>query len=394
MSTIYTVTQLNNHCKSLLDRNFNRIWIKGEVSNPKIYSSGHLYFTLKDNYAQLSCVFFNFSNIDIVDGDELTVFGNVTLYTGTGRYQLIVKEYYHSGKGIMFKQFNILKEKLLKEGLFEPRFKKELPLFPKKIGIITSIDGAVIQDMLDILNRRAPYIEIFVRNCKVQGDDSSESIINSLEDFKLFNTVDLIIIARGGGSFEDLMPFNDERLVRKIFDIDIPIISSVGHETDFTLCDFVSDIRAATPSVAAEIISDDKNELLLKLDSFLKIIENNIYEKLNFYMLRINLLNAKIPTDPQLFIDKKIDLLKYKTHIINSKIITIFDNYISYLNSRIDFLNLSNPENLKKKGYSLVKINNKIINDIKKIKENDLIEIDMFNGNIMAIVKTIINNRV
>ena len=175
--------------------------------------------------------------------------------------------------------FNILKEKLLKEGLFEARFKKKMPLFPKKIGIITSIDGAVIQDMLDILNRRAPYIEIFVRNCKVQGDDSSESIINSLDDFKLFNTVDLIIIARGGGSFEDLMPFNDERLVRKIFDIDIPIISSVGHETDFTLCDFVSDIRAATPSVAAEIISDDKNELSGPKNIFIDIMHEDLPQK-------------------------------------------------------------------------------------------------------------------
>ena len=389
MSTIYTVTQINNHCKNLLEKQFTQIWIKGEVSKPKKYSSGHLYFTLKDNISQISCVFFNYRKDDILDGDEITINANVTLYTAGGRYQLIGIEYFHSGKGALFKKFNDLKKKLLDEGLFDKKYKKKLPYFPKNIGIVTSLKGSVITDILNILNRRAPYINIFIRDCKVQGDNCSNSIIDSLSDFEKFNEVDLIIIARGGGSFEDLMPFNDEELVRKIYNCKIPIVSSVGHETDYTLCDFVSDVRSSTPSEAAEIISIDRNELLLKLDSFIKKIENNIFLTLNSYISKLNILEAKIPPNPELFIDNKINLLEYKINIKNNKAITIVDYYISYLNSRIEFLNLSNPENLKKKGYSLIKINNKIVNDIKRVKKQDVIDIEMYKGQIKAIVKKI-----
>ena len=389
MSTIYTVTQINNHCKNVLETQFTKVWIKGEVSNPKIYSSGHLYLTLKDDTAQISCVLFNYLKDDIVDGDEITVNGNITIYSLAGKYQLIILDYFHSGKGALYKKYNDLKKKLLNEGLFDKKHKKNLPLFPKKIGIITSSKGSVLKDIINILNRRAPYINIYIRDSKVQGKDCSSSIINSLSDFELFNQVDLLIIARGGGSFEDLMPFNDEALVRKIFSLNIPIISSIGHETDYTLCDFASDVRASTPSEAAEIISIDKRDLLLKFDSLLNKIENNIYITLNSYISKIDILNAKIPSHPEFFINSKIDLLDYNIRNINSKILTIIDNYISYLNSRIEFLNLSNPQNLIKKGYSLIKINNKIINDIKMIKEKDLIDIDMYKGQIKAVITKI-----
>ena len=273
--------------------------------------------------------------------------------------------------------------------MFDKKHKKPLPLFPNKIGIITSSKGSVIKDIINILNRRAPYINIFIRDCHVQGKDSSKSIIDSISDFEKFNQVDLLIIARGGGSFEDLMPFNDERLIRKIFSLTIPVVSSIGHETDYTLCDFVADIRASTPSEAAEIISIDKKDLMLKFDSLLKKIENNLYLTFNSYFSKIDILKAKIPSHPKFFIDNKVDLLNYNIKIINNKIIVMIDNYISYLNSRIEFLNLSNPENLIKKGYSLIKINNKIINDIKMVKEKDLIDIDMYKGQIKAIIKKI-----
>jgi len=183
MSTIYTVTQINNRCKNVLESQFTKIWIKGEVSKPQIYSSGHLYFTLKDDTAQISCVYFNFLKDNILDGDEITVNGNITLYSSGGRYQLIVFDYFHSGKGLLFKKFNDLKEKLLKEGLFKQKYKKQIPLFPKNIGIITSAKGSVIKDIINILNRRAPYINIYIRNCQVQGNNCSNSIINSLSDF-------------------------------------------------------------------------------------------------------------------------------------------------------------------------------------------------------------------
>ena len=276
MQAIYTVTQINNHSKSIIESNFNNIWIKGEISTVNNYKSGHVYLILKDHLSELSCVIFNYNKNDLSVGTLVTINGKLSIYTAKGKYQFIIKNIYLSGGGELWNKYLTLKKKLLKEGLFNNNIKLKLPKYPSTIGLITSIDGAVVNDVINILQRRYPPINIIISDTVVQGENCPMSVIKSLRKFEKYNKVDFIIIARGGGSLEDLMSFNNEKLIREIFNINIPVISAIGHETDFTLCDFVSDVRASTPSEAAEISVPDINELLIHAD----YLQNNIYEKI------------------------------------------------------------------------------------------------------------------
>ena len=390
MSTIFTVTQINNQCKNLLEKNFSNIWIKGEVSKPKLYDSGHVYFILKDKAAEISCVIFNYKNkIIIKDGQEVVLTGNVALYSAKGKYQFIAKDLFLSGEGLLFQKYNFLKNKLQKEGLFNDMSKKEIPSNPISVGVITSIKGAVFYDISNIIKRRAPYVDIYVSNTPVQGENASAQIINALNDFELFNNVDAIIIARGGGSFEDLMPFNDEDLVRKIFNMSIPIISAIGHETDFTLCDFVSDLRASTPSEAAEIIVKDMRELLYEVDVLIDKIKDLINHKIEIKHNYLDYLIAKFPVNPLDLLHSKMKNITLLQNTINSRSIQKINFMLSDLSSKANLLSLSNPINIKKKGYSIVKSNNKVINNVNELQNNDMINIDFYKGNLNA--KVIVN---
>ena len=385
MSTILTVTQINNQCKNFLEKNFSNIWIKGEVSKPKLYDSGHVYFILKDKAAEISCVIFNYKNkIIIKDGQEVVLTGNVALYSAKGKYQFIAKDLFLSGEGLLFQKYNFLKNKLQKEGLFNDVNKKEIPSNPLSIGVITSIKGAVFYDISNIIKRRAPYVDIYVSNTPVQGENASAQIINALNDFELFNNVDAIIIARGGGSFEDLMPFNDEDLVRKIFNMSIPIISAIGHETDFTLCDFVSDLRASTPSEAAEIIVKDMRELLYEVDVLIDKIKDLINHKIEIKHNYLDYLIAKFPVNPLDLLHSKMKNITLLQNTINSRSIQKINFMLSDLSSKANLLSLSNPINIKKKGYSIVMSNNKVINNVNELQNNDMINIDFYKGNLDA----------
>ena len=272
----YTVTQINNHAKSILEKNLSNIYVKGEISSFKKYDSGHAYFILKDSTSEISCTAFNYEYPYIIEnGEEITIFGNISIYLYKGKYQLIVNDIYRNGVGQNLLFLKELKNKLKNEGIFDTIHKKSLPLYPFKIGIVTSIDGAVINDIINILNRRAPFLELFINNTIVQGKNASRELISSINDFNFSNIVDVIILARGGGSFEDLMPFNNEEFVKTIFKSNIPIISAVGHESDFTLTDLVADIRASTPSEAAEICSPSKLNLVQLIDHISNSIINS-----------------------------------------------------------------------------------------------------------------------
>jgi len=385
MSTILTVTQINNQCKNLLEKNFSNIWIKGEVSKPKLYESGHVYFILKDKAAEISCVIFNYTNkIIIKDGQEVVLTGNIALYSAKGKYQFVAKDIFLSGEGLLFQKYNFLKNKLQNEGLFSDESKKEIPSNPLSIGVITSIKGAVYYDISNIIKRRAPYVNIYVRNTPVQGENASAQIINALNDFELFDNVDAIIIARGGGSFEDLMPFNDEDLIRKIFNMTIPIISAIGHETDFTLCDFVSDLRASTPSEAAEIIVKDIRELLYEIDILFDKIKDLINHKIEIKHNYLDYLIAKLPANPLDLLHSKMKNIVLLQKAINSQSIQKINFMLKDLNSKTNLLSLSNPTNIKKKGYSIVTSGNKVIRDIKEIQNNDILNIDFYKGNLDA----------
>ena len=266
---IYTITQLNREVSELLEEVFPIIWVEGEISNLAKPTSGHLYFTLKDNNAQVRCAFFRnrHTNLrfDLNNGMKVVAKVNVGLYEGRGEYQLIIEQIEPAGAGALQIAFDTLKQKLATEGLFDKEHKKVPPKYPKTIGIITSSTGAAIRDILSILKRRYPLGDLIIYPVPVQGDGAAAAIAKKIKIAEKRNECDVFILTRGGGSLEDLWAFNEEVVARTIFDIDTPIISGIGHEIDFTIVDFIVDLRAATPSAAAELVSPDIDEVIQKL---------------------------------------------------------------------------------------------------------------------------------
>jgi len=267
MKEILTVSQLNDNIKTLLEEAFGQLYVEGEVSNLRRPQSGHTYFTLKDDKSQIRCVFFRPYGIravrfELEDGMKILCRARLSAYLPRGEYQLIVESLEPQGTGALQKAFEQLKARLAAEGLFDAAAKKPLPFLPARIGVVTSPTGAVIRDILNITRRRFPSIDILIAPARVQGEGAAAEIITSLRNLQLSGLVDIIIIARGGGSLEDLAAFNDEELAREIFRSSIPVVSAVGHETDFTICDFVADLRAPTPSAAAELVVPSRSDLL------------------------------------------------------------------------------------------------------------------------------------
>ena len=270
MKDILTVSQLNDNIKTLLEEAFGSLWVEGEVSNLRRPQSGHIYFTLKDDKSQIRAVYFRqyggysrnrAASFDLEDGMKILCRARLSAYPPRGEYQLILESVEPQGVGALQKAFEQLKARLAAEGLFDESHKKALPFLPGCIGVITSPTGAVIRDILNITRRRFPSVDILISPTRVQGSKAAGEIISALRNLQVYGKADIIIIARGGGSLEDLAPFNDEALAREIFRSTIPVVSAVGHETDFTICDFVADLRAPTPSTAAELVVPQKNDL-------------------------------------------------------------------------------------------------------------------------------------
>ena len=302
-----TVEALNKYLKYRFDndKNLFKVYLKGEVSNFKRNVRGHLYFTLKDEKSQISCVMFSQSaskvDFEIKDGMKLLVCGKVTIFEQTGAYQIYLEEIKQDGLGDLYVEFIKLKERLEKEGYFDKAHKKELPKFPKRIGVITSKTGAVIKDIINTTNRRYKNCEIILYPASVQGENSKYELIEQLTKANIDKLVDVIIIGRGGGSIEDLWSFNDEDLCKAIFNSKIPVISAVGHETDFTICDFVSDLRAPTPTAAAELATpntDDLVDLLNIINNKLNLNIKNVIDNNKTKLLHLDqLLDKSNPTN-------------------------------------------------------------------------------------------------
>ena len=265
-----TVSQLNRKAKSLLERGIAKLWVEGEISNLSRPASGHIYFSLKDDKAQVSAAWFRQRQrgpaIGFKNGDKVLAFGRVSIYEARGSYQLIVEQMEPAGEGVLKQRFDALKRKLLAEGLFDEDRKQEIPALPSRIGVITSPSGAAIRDIISVLGRRFPSIPVVVYPAAVQGDAAPGELINALETAIERDECDVLIIGRGGGSLEDLWAFNDEALARAIADCPIPVVSAVGHEVDFTIADFVADVRAPTPSGAAEIVVPDQHDWLRRIN--------------------------------------------------------------------------------------------------------------------------------
>lgn len=277
MNQIWTVSQLNEALKELLEIEFGRLWVEGEVSNLRKPASGHVYFTLKDDRSQIRAVIFRSSAyagtpgrasskaFDLEEGQKILCRARLSVYLERGEYQLLVDSVEPLGLGALQKAFEQLKARLAAEDLFHPRHKKPLPFLPRRIGVVTSPTGAVIRDILEITGRRNPQISLLIAPCRVQGAEAPREIIRALEDLQTIADVDVIILARGGGSLEDLAPFNSEEVARAIFDCRIPVVSAIGHETDFTIADFVADLRAPTPSAAAELVTPSRMDLKARI---------------------------------------------------------------------------------------------------------------------------------
>src|SRR6516162_3647671 len=267
---VFTVAELTRSIRGLLETRFGAVWVQGEISNYKLHPSGHQYFTLKDQRASIACVIFRSTNMPpprqpLADGAQVQVYGSVSVFEARGQYQLNVQILQPRGLGALQAKFEALKRKLEAEGLFAAERKRPLPPFPRRIGIVTSASGAALRDILNVLQRRAPWLEILISPARVQGTGAAAEIAVAIRELATPNsnwrTLDLIVVARGGGSFEDLWEFNEEIVARAIADAKVPIVSAVGHEIDFTICDFVADLRAPTPSAAAELIVPDVRDL-------------------------------------------------------------------------------------------------------------------------------------
>ena len=273
-SKVFTVSELTRNIRGTLETKFGAVWVQGEISNYKLYPSGHQYFTLKDQRAQISCVIWRDTmpapRQPLVDGAQVQVYGNVTVFEARGQYQLNVQIIQPRGVGLLQAKFEALKRKLEAEGLFAPDRKRELPKLPRRIGIVTSPSGAAIRDLLNVLRRRAPWLQILINPVRVQGTGAAQEIAVAIRELATANEnwqqLDLIVVTRGGGSIEDLWEFNEEIVARAIFNSAVPIVSAVGHEIDFTICDFVADLRAPTPSAAGELIVPDIIDLQRQID--------------------------------------------------------------------------------------------------------------------------------
>jgi len=390
----YSVTELNNEISLFLDKTYGYIYVEGEISNLARPISGHLYFSLKDKNAQVKCALFRnalnkINNIDIKNGSKVILKAKVSLYAPRGDYQLIVYDLFESGFGQLQKEFLELKNKLEKQGFFELANKKAFPKLPKTAAIITSSTGAAIKDILTTIKRRWPLLNVIIIPTVVQGESSSVSITNAINQVNQYsinnlNIIDCIILSRGGGSIEDLWGFNAESVAQAIYNSNIPIVTGIGHEIDFTIADFVADHRAATPTAAAEFITPNKIEYLnlifqkqLKLNKNISYYLKNNSKKLEHIKHRLNIQNP---------INKLNNQIQKLDHI-TSKLIINIEKYLNNLNNKIQNLNyqlkILNPEkNLNNNKSKLEKLSNKLSQIIKVLLTNKQHEIKLLAQNL------------
>ena len=388
--TILSISEVTSQVKSSLKNSFSNIWIKGEVSSSKTYPSGHIYLTLKDEYSELSAVIFSqykeiISQKPII-GMEVLVMGDLSIYSPRGQFQLQIKNLYLHGEGELWLTFEKLKKRLTKEGLFDINHKQELPKYPQRIGVITSAEGAVLHDIVQIINRRSPYIKCYIYPVPAQGDGAAEKISEAIDNMNVFGRIDLLIIGRGGGSIEDLWCFNEEIVVRSIYQSKIPTISAVGHETDTTLSDYVADYRAPTPSVAAEISSVHYDEIIQNLDHLEGTIIDNINQKILFFSNKLNTLQKQHGFfKPMMVLDRMKEKLENRSFYFK-KITNIYmEKKINYLVSIASKLHLLNPESQLKRGYTLaMDCNNKVIYDSDTVEIDDVIQLKFAKGKLIT----------
>lgn len=386
-----TVTELNKYIKDKFEKDeyLTELLIKGEISNFKNHYTGHMYFTLKDEKSLIKCVMFKTYaqklNFMPKDGMKVIILGGVSVFERDGVYQIYVKAMQEDGLGDLYTKYQQLKEKLEKQGLFDTEHKKKIPMMPKIIGVLSSQTGSVIRDIIKVSTRRNPNVYIRLLPVPVQGEGAAEKIAYGIDYMNKNKLADVLILARGGGSLEDLWPFNEEIVANSIYNSEIPIISAVGHETDFTIADFVADLRAPTPSAAAELAVPDIYEINKKLNSYIDRLRMSLIKKVQFMRLRYEkCMSSSVFKEPTRRINDnyiKIDMyIKQLESVIKQKYKNEKTRYVELV-SKLDALS---PLKTLSRGYSLVEKDRKIVKSVKQLNEGDEIEIRFTDGKVNA----------
>lgn len=385
-----TVSELTREIKSLLEGAFPEIWVEGEISNFIHHSSGHMYFTLKDSESEIRSVMFRgnnqFLHFKPENGMKVLLFGRLSVYAPRGQYQLVATRMEPAGIGTLFLAFEALKKQLSAEGLFDKEFKKPLPVIPKRIGLITSKTGAAVQDMFNVLKRRAPYVELVLRPTQVQGDEASDDIVSAIKEMDQHENVDVIILGRGGGSLEDLWPFNEESVARAIFSCRTPVISAVGHETDISISDMVSDMRAPTPSAAAEIVAPSLDELLTRIQTFEDTISKHISFILENSYQKMDSLHDRFTQQRPDVIINRMRVLNQHLNVEMKQLIHLkFQENKGRFDKLFGELSILNPKSILDRGYAIATDKKgSVILDPNKIAMGDPFRVQLSKGIIHA----------
>ena len=417
-----TIGALNRYLKNLFekDSNLQEVYLKAEISNFKAHTRGHFYFTLKDETSRINAVMFSYNASRLkfkpIDGMKVLVKGKISVYEATGSYQIYVEEMDQDGLGNLYIEFEKLKKKLADEGLFDPSKKKKIPKVPRKIGIVTASTGAAIKDILTTIKRRYPICETILFPSLVQGMDAARDIVKNIEIANTYD-IDTLIVGRGGGSIEDLWPFNEEIVARAIYNSRVPVISAVGHEIDFTIADFVADLRAPTPTAAAELavpnmetintyLENVMSRSTISINNYIDSRKQNLGSLVNSYVLKKPTAMYEIKEQNLDFlidnlnkeIKKIVDNNNNRLHkVVSSYVLTNPDIMYKYkmqnLEHIINKLDVLNPMNTLKRGYSIVKKEDKVISDIDRINIDDMININIKNGIINAKVVEVNNGK-
>lgn len=389
------IIDLNNYIKSRIDEDvhLNKVYLKGEISNFKNHTRGHLYFTLKDDYARISAIMFYNNAINLnfkpEDGMNVLIEGRISCYPAQGTYQIYVEKMEMDGLGNLYIEYEKLKKKLESQGLFDASHKKPIPKFPKKIGIITASTGAAVRDIISTIKRRFPICETILFPTLVQGDGAKENIVKQIKRANEYD-LDVIICGRGGGSIEDLWAFNEEMVALAIYESKIPIISAVGHEPDFTIADYVADLRAPTPTGAAEMAVPTIMEINNMLSQYCIRLNKNIKNTVNNNFIRLrNSKNAYVLKNPLALYETKEQKLDGYIESLNSLINININNKEHKYEILVNTLKLVNPLSILEKGYSLVEKDNKLINNSKDLQINDIIDIKLFKGEVKAEIREV-----
>ena len=413
-----SVSALTRYLKAQFDSdpNLRHVFLKGEISNFKAHTTGHLYFSVKDEGSKINAIMFRSNasklNFTPADGSKVLMAGRISVYEPTGSYQIYVDEMVEDGVGNLYVAFEKLKKKLQAEGLFDQSHKKPIPKIPRRVGIITASTGAAIRDIITTIKRRFPICETILFPTLVQGDNAKDDIVRNIERAKDYD-LDVLIVGRGGGSIEDLWPFNEEIVARAIYNCDIPVISAVGHEIDFTIADFVADLRAPTPTAAAELAVPNMSDLKSHISQLGIRLNEAIYKKINFQKLYLDSIkNSYVIKSPMIMFENKkqsLDLLKEKINELvlrniqnkkdkldslrNSYILTnpqnIYKDKKVELKNIIDKLNLLNPLNVLGRGYSISYVGGKVLKSISLVKENSEVDVKLSDGTLKTVVQKI-----